>query len=74
VAQFGNFGPIRDCRIPAENVLLGPGAFKKQMAGFNVGRLGNTARAGSSLALATLGKCWPGEGPLPYPSIGSANA
>jgi alkylation response protein AidB-like acyl-CoA dehydrogenase len=37
-----------ECRIPAENVLLGPGGFKKQMAGFNVERLGNTAR---SLAL-----------------------
>jgi len=37
-----------DCRIPADNVLLGPGGFKKQMAGFNVERLGNTAR---SLAL-----------------------
>jgi alkylation response protein AidB-like acyl-CoA dehydrogenase len=34
-----------DCRIPAENVLLGPGSFKKQMAGFNVERLGNTARS-----------------------------
>jgi alkylation response protein AidB-like acyl-CoA dehydrogenase len=34
-----------ECRIPAENVLLGPGGFKKQMAGFNVERLGNTARA-----------------------------
>ena len=34
-----------DCCIPAENVLLGPGGFKKQMAGFNVERLGNTARA-----------------------------
>ncbi|HUD86117.1 MAG TPA: acyl-CoA dehydrogenase family protein, partial [Xanthobacteraceae bacterium] len=34
-----------DCRIPADNVLLGPGGFKKQMAGFNVERLGNTARA-----------------------------
>ena len=39
---------FEDCRIPAENVLLGPGGFKKQMAGFNVERLGNTAR---SLAL-----------------------
>jgi alkylation response protein AidB-like acyl-CoA dehydrogenase len=39
---------FNDCRIPAENVLLGPGGFKKQMAGFNVERLGNTAR---SLAL-----------------------
>jgi alkylation response protein AidB-like acyl-CoA dehydrogenase len=37
-----------DCRISADNVLLGPGGFKKQMAGFNVERLGNTAR---SLAL-----------------------
>jgi alkylation response protein AidB-like acyl-CoA dehydrogenase len=34
-----------DCRIPADNVLLGPGGFKKQMAGFNVERLGNTARS-----------------------------
>jgi alkylation response protein AidB-like acyl-CoA dehydrogenase len=36
---------FNDCRIPAENVLLGPGGFKKQMAGFNVERLGNTARS-----------------------------
>jgi len=36
---------FENCRIPAENVLLGPGGFKKQMAGFNVERLGNTARA-----------------------------
>jgi alkylation response protein AidB-like acyl-CoA dehydrogenase len=34
-----------NCRIPAENVLLGPGGFKKQMASFNVERLGNTARS-----------------------------
>ena len=34
-----------DCRVPAENVLLGPGGFRKQMAGFNVERLGNTARS-----------------------------
>ncbi|MFZ0375511.1 MAG: acyl-CoA dehydrogenase [Xanthobacteraceae bacterium] len=33
------------CRVPAANVLLGPGGFKKQMAGFNVERLGNTARS-----------------------------
>ena len=33
------------CRIPAENVLLGEGGFKKQIAGFNVERLGNAARA-----------------------------
>ena len=36
---------FEDCRIPAENVLLGPGGFKKQMASFNVERLGNTARS-----------------------------
>ncbi len=36
------------CRIPAANVLLGAGGFKKQMAGFNVERLGNASR---SLAL-----------------------
>ena len=34
-----------NCRIPAENVLLGPGGFKKQMASFNVERLGNASRA-----------------------------
>ncbi|MBF6180809.1 acyl-CoA dehydrogenase family protein [Nocardia otitidiscaviarum] len=34
-----------DCWIPAENVLLGPGGFKKQMSGFNVERIGNAARA-----------------------------
>lgn len=33
------------CRIPAANVLLGPGGFKKQIAGFNVERLGNASRA-----------------------------
>ena len=34
-----------DCRIPKNNVLLGPGGFKKQISGFNVERLGNAARA-----------------------------
>ena len=34
--------------VPPENVLLGPGGFKRQIAGFNVERIGNTAR---SLAL-----------------------
>jgi alkylation response protein AidB-like acyl-CoA dehydrogenase len=34
-----------DCRVPAQNVLLGPGGFKKQMSGFNVERIGNAARA-----------------------------
>jgi alkylation response protein AidB-like acyl-CoA dehydrogenase len=36
---------FENCRIPAENVLLGPGGFRNQMAGFNVERLGNTARS-----------------------------
>jgi alkylation response protein AidB-like acyl-CoA dehydrogenase len=36
---------FNDCRVATENVLLGPGGFKKQMAGFNVERLGNTARS-----------------------------
>ena len=39
---------FEDCRIPASNVLLGQGGFKKQIAGFNVERLGNASR---SLAL-----------------------
>jgi alkylation response protein AidB-like acyl-CoA dehydrogenase len=34
--------------VPKEKVLLGPGGFKKQIQGFNVERIGNTAR---SLAL-----------------------
>ncbi|MCB1359429.1 MAG: acyl-CoA dehydrogenase [Maritimibacter sp.] len=34
-----------DVRIPKENVLLGQGGFRKQIAGFNVERLGNAARA-----------------------------
>jgi alkylation response protein AidB-like acyl-CoA dehydrogenase len=34
-----------NCRVPAENVLLGPGGFKKQISGFNVERVGNAARA-----------------------------
>ena len=37
-----------NCRIPAANVLLGEGGFKKQISGFNVERIGNAAR---SLAL-----------------------
>ncbi|MGA0594561.1 acyl-CoA dehydrogenase family protein [Enterovirga sp. CN4-39] len=36
---------FEECRIPAENVLLGPGGFKRQIAGFNVERLGNSSRA-----------------------------
>jgi len=36
---------FEDCRIPAANVLLGLGGFKKQIAGFNVERLGNSSRA-----------------------------
>ena len=39
---------FEDVMVPAEMVLLGPGGFKKQIAGFNVERIGNAAR---SLAL-----------------------
>lgn len=39
---------FEDVHVPPERVLLGPGGFKKQIAGFNVERIGNTAR---SLAL-----------------------
>jgi len=39
---------FEDVRVPNEMVLLGAGGFKKQIAGFNVERIGNTAR---SLAL-----------------------
>ena len=34
-----------DVYVPPENVVLREGGFKKQMAGFNVERLGNTARS-----------------------------
>ena len=36
---------FEDCLVPAANVLLGAGGFKKQIAGFNVERLGNASRA-----------------------------
>lgn len=36
---------FEDCRIPKENLLLGAGGFRRQIAGFNVERLGNAARA-----------------------------
>jgi alkylation response protein AidB-like acyl-CoA dehydrogenase len=39
---------FEDVAVPRENVLLGPGGFKQQIAGFNIERIGNTAR---SLAL-----------------------
>ncbi|WP_455288697.1 acyl-CoA dehydrogenase family protein [Cupriavidus necator] len=39
---------FEDCRIPASNLLLGEGGFKRQISGFNVERLGNSSR---SLAL-----------------------
>src|SRR6201996_3479490 len=39
---------FENCRIPKTNILLGEGGFKKQIAGFNVERIGNSAR---SLAL-----------------------
>jgi alkylation response protein AidB-like acyl-CoA dehydrogenase len=34
-----------DVPVPPENLLLGPGGFKKQIAGFNAERIGNAARA-----------------------------
>ncbi len=36
---------FENCRIPAANILLGAGGFKKQIAGFNVERLGNASRS-----------------------------
>ncbi|MHA6622795.1 acyl-CoA dehydrogenase family protein [Pseudonocardia sp. DLS-67] len=33
------------CAVPAGNVLLGPGGFKRQIAGFNAERIGNAARS-----------------------------
>ncbi len=36
---------FENCAIPTANVLLGAGGFKKQIAGFNVERLGNSARS-----------------------------
>lgn len=33
------------CRVPKENLLLGPGGFKKQIAAFNAERIGNAARS-----------------------------
>ncbi len=35
---------FENCYIPAENVLLPAGGFKKQISGFNVERIGNTTR------------------------------
>jgi alkylation response protein AidB-like acyl-CoA dehydrogenase len=40
-----------NCRVPAANVVLGPGGFKKQISGFNIERIGNSSRA---LALGQL--------------------
>jgi len=34
-----------NCRIPKSNILLGRGGFKRQIAGFNIERLGNASRA-----------------------------
>ena len=36
---------FEDVYVPAENVLLGEGGFRKQIAAFNVERIGNSARA-----------------------------
>ncbi len=38
---------FENCRVPKENLLLGPGGFKKQIAAFNAERIGNTALARS---------------------------
>ena len=34
-----------NCRVPKGNLLLGEGGFKRQIAGFNIERLGNASRA-----------------------------
>jgi len=34
-----------NARVPKENLLLGPGGFKRQIAAFNAERIGNTARS-----------------------------
>lgn len=39
------------CRLPRDQIVLGPGGFKRQMSGFNVERIGNASRA---LALGRL--------------------
>ena len=36
---------FEDVRVGPENVLLGPGGFKKQIEGFNAERIGNSARS-----------------------------
>lgn len=36
---------FEDCHVGPDQVLLGPGGFKKQMASFNAERIGNAARA-----------------------------
>jgi alkylation response protein AidB-like acyl-CoA dehydrogenase len=36
---------FENARVPKENVLLGPGGFKRQIAAFNAERIGNTARS-----------------------------
>ena len=36
---------FEDCYVPAAQVLLGPGGFKRQISGFNVERLGNASRS-----------------------------
>ena len=36
---------FEDCLVGPDQVLLGPGGFKRQMAGFNAERIGNAARA-----------------------------
>ena len=45
-------------RVPAEMVLLREGGFKKQMAGFNVERIGNAARSLALGRYASRARAW----------------
>jgi len=36
---------FENCRVPKENLILGPGGFKQQISAFNAERVGNTARS-----------------------------
>jgi alkylation response protein AidB-like acyl-CoA dehydrogenase len=53
-----------NCRIPAENVLLGPGGFKKQMASFNVERASTPTCASSSAAHSPNSRACNGSSPI----------
>lgn len=36
---------LENCRVSKDNIVLGPGGFKRQIAAFNAERIGNTARS-----------------------------